>query len=226
MYNILSDFILRLIFLVPAALISLTVHEFAHAFVSYKLGDPTAKQMGRYTLNPFSHIDLLGFLSLILFRFGWAKPVPINPMYYKNRKLGVISVSIAGPFSNFLLAFLVSILIKYLKVNNIIIFNMPNELFVMFLNYLVMLNLVLAVFNLIPIPPLDGSKILMSVLPPKQAYFIGQLEQYSMLFIILLMFTGVLSGFIGSSVSILSEIINNLVEILPIKGEKIWTSFL
>lgn len=171
----------------PGILIALTVHEFSHAYSAYLLGDTTAKQYGRLTLNPLSHIDIVGFLMLIFFRFGWAKPVPINPSNFSNRKMGYFLVSIAGPFSNVILA-IITTLIMAVAIRlqlNVFIYNM--------LYYAIFINLVLAVFNLFPIPPLDGSKILLAVLPHSMEQKYYQLQKYSYILLIALVYFGVIN---------------------------------
>ncbi|MEG0290674.1 MAG: site-2 protease family protein, partial [Erysipelotrichaceae bacterium] len=144
-------------FLLPAVLIALTLHELAHGFVSYKLGDPTPKQEGRLSLNPFAHLDPFGTLCLIVFGFGWAKPVMVNPNYYKNPKVGMVLTAIAGPLTNFLIAF-VFLLLDVLMIR----FNLAYSNSFSFYIYNLLLvtsqiSIGLGVFNLIPIPPLDGS---------------------------------------------------------------------
>jgi Zn-dependent protease len=186
-----SAFVYRLLYLLPIALISLPIHEFAHGYVSWKFGDPTAKEQGRLTLNPFKHLDPVGFLLLLFVRFGWAKPVPINPMYYKNRRLGMVCVSLAGPLANFLVALLVTVIYglcaKFMTVTAF-----ADYLFTA-LSYFIQINAALAIFNLIPIPPLDGSKILMCALPHSVAYRYASIERYGFIIILALSFTSILS---------------------------------
>ncbi len=170
---------------IPALLFAITFHEYAHARVSYSLGDPTPKWRGRLSLNPLVHLDPIGLLMLWLFRFGWAKPVEINPSYYKEPKKGMILVSLAGPLANLILAFLTMIILKLDILHSGIL---DNFVYILFLY-----NLTLAVFNMIPIPPLDGSKILTGLLPAKQAYELSRLEAYGPFILILLVYFGVLS---------------------------------
>ena len=203
------------LYAIPAILISLGFHEFAHAFVSYKLGDPTAKQLGRLTLNPIKHLDPLGTLMLLIsmssgFGFGWAKPVPINPSHYKNHKSGTVLVSLAGPVSNLILAFLFSFPMAYLVMKN---GSVPNQIFdssiriygsdfslqtIIFYicRSFYMINIGLAVFNILPVPPLDGSKILTAILPANQYFQLMRYENYiGMAFLaIMLLVPGILSA--------------------------------
>ncbi|MDR0992526.1 MAG: site-2 protease family protein [Ruminococcus sp.] len=150
-------------------LISLPMHEFAHALAAYKLGDDTAKQMGRLTLNPLKHLDLLGAALMVFTGFGWAKPVPINPNNFRNRKTGFALSALAGPVSNLILAYLAIVILRLLSLN-------PNSLVGLFFYYLAILNIGLGVFNLIPVPPLDGSRIFSLILPEKQYFKIMKYE--------------------------------------------------
>ena len=167
----------------PIILFSLSAHECAHGFVAYKCGDSTAKAFGRLTLNPFKHLDLFGTLCMFLVGFGWAKPVPINMRYFKNPKRDLLLVSLAGPVSNFLIAivfallragiFGLAMLMKVSPFSKVLfILTLATELGIM-------LNLGLGLFNLIPIPPLDGSKVLMCALPNNAAAKYAQIERYS-----------------------------------------------
>ena len=187
----IRGFFAELIYILPAVAIALSVHEFAHAFVADKMGDPTARISGRMTMDPTSHVDILGFLALLFFGFGWAKPVPINPMNFKKRKLGMILVSLAGPLSNLILAIIFSILYKFVAP----IFDILALYYI--LQYGVIINISLMIFNLIPVPPLDGSKILASLLPYKYEAKFYEYERYLYIILIVLLVTGVI-GFILS----------------------------
>ncbi|ADO77062.1 site-2 protease family protein [Halanaerobium praevalens] len=209
--------IYQLLLLVPILLLSLSLHEFMHGYISHKLGDPTPKAQGRLTLNPLAHLDLMGSLVLIITRrFGWAKPVPINPNYYKNPRKGMMLVSLAGPGANFFLAALFALiarLVVFSSSANLYQLQMAGysslvETFFAFFQLAIIINLSLAFFNLLPVPPLDGSKILMGILPPKFDHYIRKLEgPYGMILLILLAYTGVLWGIIGPLVNTMYKIL-------------------
>lgn len=193
-WNLLSfEYWKNMMYVASAALVAISVHEAAHGIVSYKLGDPTPKRDGRLTLNPFVHLDLWGSLCLIFFRMGWAKPVRINTSYYQNKKKGIIMVSLAGPLSNYLLAFLALMLY----------FRFYDSYFLgMWFYYLAILNIGLGTFNLIPIPPLDGSNVLMELFPGVTAFY-RKIRRHSGLILALLLITGVLDkpiAYINSTV--------------------------
>ncbi|MFR6292156.1 MAG: site-2 protease family protein, partial [Peptococcaceae bacterium] len=161
---------------------AITCHETAHGYVAYRLGDPTAKNQGRLTLNPLAHLDLVGTLMMLIAGFGWAKPVPVNPFYFKgDRTKGMMLVSIAGPVTNLVLCFLAYFI--YVAGNG---FGQIPFLSAFLWQFLT-LNVYLAVFNLIPIPPLDGSKILAGFLPKSVAYkYLTTIEQYGFLILMVL----------------------------------------
>lgn len=194
-----------LILWAPAILFALTVHEYAHGWVADRLGDPTAREAGRLTFNPLAHLDPIGTLMLFLVHFGWAKPVPVNPYNLRNPKRDMIWVSLAGPVANILLAVLCAQVLKGLFSMGI-----TSDVLFRMLYYGVLINLILAVFNLIPIPPLDGSKILMGLLPPEQAFRFAQLERSGpVILIVLVMFNRwvpILSKTIDTAVSLLSSL--------------------
>ncbi|WP_462324538.1 site-2 protease family protein [Desulfoplanes sp.] len=187
------------IYAVPLFL-GIICHEVAHGYVSYLLGDPTAKNAGRLTLNPIKHLDPIGTLVFLLTRMiGWAKPVPINPGYYQNPRKGIVLVSLAGPVTNFVLAAVFYLL--YLGLASVIMSATPQ-----LAKYVIypavniaaagtIINIVLGTFNLLPIPPLDGSKILAVALPPKAAAGYMKMERYGFIILILLVMTGVFERF-------------------------------
>lgn len=172
-----------------SVLVALVLHELAHGFVSYKLGDETPKREGRLTLNPMVHLDLFGTICLLFFHFGWAKPVQINPYNYKNKKLGTVLVSLAGPFTNFLIALLGMFLLR--------LGSLLPTILVSFLYSLISINVGLGVFNLIPLPPLDGSKVLAAVLPQDLYMKYMSIEQYGIIILMVILATGVLSPFLN-----------------------------
>lgn len=176
------------------ALLAIVCHECAHGWVSYKLGDPTAKNAGRLTLNPLKHIDPIGILCMVLFRVGWAKPVPINPYHYRDRKKGIIYVSIAGPATNFILAFISllieGLLLKYSPSHN------ANWIFCQLCYYSAVVNISLGLFNLVPIPPLDGSRVV-GALFPKAAAFYRKYQQHWRWVLLICVVTGLLSKPLG-----------------------------
>ncbi|MBR2495943.1 MAG: site-2 protease family protein [Clostridia bacterium] len=180
-----------LLYIIPAVIPAIVCHECAHGYVSYLLGDPTAKDAGRLTLNPIKHLDLMGFFCLVFFRFGWAKPVPIDPTYYKNRKTGIILVSIAGPLTNFLLAFICTLLmgatLRFMPLDAKI-----TLILYTFLYYSAIINVGLGLFNLVPLPPLDGSKIVGELsLTMRKFYY--NFRQYWQIILIICLLTGIVS---------------------------------
>lgn len=176
-------------------LTALPLHECAHAWVADKLGDHTARYQGRLTLNPLRHLDLMGALLMLVVGFGWAKPVPINARNFKNPKQGMALSAVAGPLSNLLLAFISAILYKVfayagIATNGMWLMTSLGDIF-----YLIMsLNVGLAVFNLLPIPPLDGSRLFTVFLPPRQYFQIMQYERYIQLALFAAIFLGLLNG--------------------------------
>lgn len=183
-----------LLSLVIAVVLAMSIHEMAHGLVSYWLGDPTAKMQGRISLNPFAHVDWLGVLCLLLFHFGWAKPVPIDASYYKDRKTGIIWTSFAGPLANFLLAFIcVFIYILLIVFLPQFVYSSIGSFIVSTLSTSATLNVGFGLFNLIPVPPLDGSKILFAFLPDEQYYRFIEGSPFFMLVLILLIYMNVLN---------------------------------
>ena len=179
--------LLYILILVFCTLLSLSVHEMCHGLAAYALGDRTAKYAGRLTISPFSHLDPIGALCLFCFGFGWAKPVPVNARNFKNMKGGMVITALAGPASNFLLAFIaVFIAIAMSSMGSAIIGVGVSGIIMTALVNLAAMNLGLAVFNLIPIPPLDGSKVLNAVLPSQTYFKIMQYERFGFIALIIL----------------------------------------
>lgn len=189
----LQDFSLKtMAYVLPAMLFGLTIHEFFHAFTAYKLGDNSAKEQGRLTMNPLPHLDLFGLLMLLLLGFGWAKPVPINPRNFKRPKREEILVSLAGPAANLVLAGLNGGVFKAMLTLTPGLFQnkQTGELLGSFFIFGIWINLVLAVFNLFPIPPLDGSHILMVLIPDRFYEFKRKFLQFSSIGLMLLLIAG------------------------------------
>lgn len=179
----------ELLLAAPAILFGLTLHEFSHGYVAWRLGDPTARAMGRLTLNPLAHLDPIGTLALFFFRFGWAKPVPIDPRFFRNPTRDMMLSSLAGPAANFLAAAGSGIVLRGL------LFVGAGEFWIRLAALFVFFNLVLCFFNLIPIPPLDGSRLLVYFLPSRMMAGYVQLERYGFLILVSVILLGSLAGF-------------------------------
>ena len=202
MENILS-YAFSLLVTLPAVLLAIILHECAHGYAAYRLGDPTAKAMGRLTLNPLKHLDPVGTLCMVFFHFGWAKPVPVNPSYFRDPKKGMGITAIAGPLSNFILAFLAVPLYlivekAYFAHNTAAMTAAFLRVLFLFLYYLHSVSIGLALFNLIPIPPLDGSQILFSVLPSRQYNALMRYRRYFPFAFLLLLFASYRFGILSS----------------------------
>ena len=182
------DYIVHLIAGVPGIIIAMVIHEYSHARVAYALGDYTPKMQGRLTLNPAAHVDLIGLVMLFIVHFGWAKPVQINPMNFSNPRRDDILVSLAGPLSNLITAFVFTIVLVFM-----IKLHMPlTEGLLVVFNLIIVYNINFAIFNMLPIPPLDGSHILRNLLPYEMAHAYEQLERYSFIFLIIILATPIL----------------------------------
>jgi Zn-dependent protease len=210
--NLLSD-IPALLLSLPVVLLALTVHETAHGYVAYKLGDTTARDLGRLTLNPLKHLNPLGFLSMLIVGFGWANPVPINTRNFKNPRVGMAIAGIAGPVSNFLIAavsLFLSMLLQFILILSGV--EQPHiliEVLDMFLFMSTYLNLALAVFNLIPVPPFDGSRFAYVFLPTKWYFKVMEYERITGIVLIVILM--LLSRIGISPVSIVVEFLMNLM---------------
>ena len=195
--NFLSDILFMLLSL-PVMLVALSTHESAHGYAAYKLGDPTARSLGRITLNPVKHFDLFGFLSMLVFHIGWAKPVPVNARYFKNPRRDFAIVGAAGPISNVILALihlLILRLVLLFSTNALTNNTLPEGVgltvlaIAVYILYMgVAMNVILAIFNLVPVPPFDGSRIFYAFLPPKWYFGVMKYERYIMLGCIILFF--------------------------------------
>lgn len=200
----LQDIVIRTI----AVLVAIIPHEMAHGYAAYLCGDETAKNDGRLSLNPLHHLDPIGTICLIFFKFGWAKPVMINPNNFRDRKKGTFFVSIAGVLTNFILAIISVIIMKHIRLNDFV--------FELFMN-IFWFNIVLGVFNLIPIPPLDGSKLLFSFLPLKYEYYLIKYEKYGYIILLLLIMSNNLDKILIPMVNFMIDLIGKIVWCITLK---------
>ena len=191
----INTLIQQLAIQLPPLLFALTVHELAHGWVAFRLGDPTAKMAGRLTMNPLKHLDPLGVLAFVIMKIGWAKPVPVDPRYFRNPQKDMLLVALAGPGANVLLA-LASALLARVLVSVPVLPLFVLQPLVGMLVASVWINIMLAVFNILPIPPLDGSKVLMGVLPPEAARSFARIEPFGFFILLALFYTGVIGGLI------------------------------
>ena len=187
------DALISVLLSLPVIVLSLSLHETAHGWVAYKLGDPTAHNLGRLTLNPLKHLDPIGFIFMLLFGIGWAKPVPINTRHFKNPRVGMALSGIAGPVSNLLLGFLGMLLYVLTIVICVVAGVDPwaivwTKVLLLFLDVLAFMNIALAVFNLIPVPPFDGSRFAYVFLPTKWYFKVMQYERYTGIAIMAIIF--------------------------------------
>ena len=195
---------------IPGLIIAMVVHEYAHARAAVAMGDFTPRMTGRLTLNPKAHIDPIGLLMLFIVQFGWAKPVMINPRNFRNLRQGELLVALAGPAANLLTAFLALVfLVIYVKMG----MNVSQGLRMVF-SLIIIYNINFAIFNMIPLPPLDGSKVLMSFLPGEWAYKLAGIERYSFLILIVLVFTNVLGMIIFPIRAVLLNMMSNIVSLI------------
>lgn len=193
----------------PGRIMALSLHEFAHAWMANRCGDPTAKLMGRLTVNPAKHLDPLGTVLMLVVGFGWAKPVPVNMQYFKNPKRGMALTALAGPASNFALAVLLLLLARA------VYFRAPDTALWVWLLYFLQLaaalSVGLGVFNLIPISPLDGSKVLFALLPDRAYMTLMRYERYGMLLLFAVILLGIGNNALGYAVSAVYSALFNLI---------------
>lgn len=215
MFNIFSkEGLMSFLYTLPALLFCLSVHEFAHAYTAYKLGDRTQKAMGRLTLNPFSHIDIAGFICIALFGFGWGKPVMIDDRNFKNKAAGNALTAFAGPCSNIIMAILFTIILKILLITGVILPTINSVVGSIILNMLILtiqFNVVFAIFNLIPIPPFDGSRILYFFLPAKGREYMYKIEQYSFIIVLVILVTGIGSKLVSPIVNFVLGLLSKFI---------------
>lgn len=205
----IADFMAQIAILFPAFLLSLSFHEFMHSLIAYACGDDTAKRMGRLTLNPIAHIDFFGLVCLLLFRIGWAKPVPFDNRNFKYPKFYSVLTALAGPFANFLLALIMFYAMAYFPVHTF-----RSTITITFLQIFeatAYVNIMLGVFNLLPIPPLDGSQVITMLLVDRYPRFVLWLYQYSFIILIILIFLPATRIFLMQLIQFAEIILKSLV---------------
>lgn len=208
-----TDVVIRILSVLVIIFLILPFHEYAHGFIAYKLGDHTAKNSGRLTLNPLVSIDPMGALGILLFGFGWARPIPINPNNFSNPKKDTALTALAGPSANLIAAFLGAILLNLLFIFRFYLNSTFSTWIALFFNYYISINVGLAVFNLLPIPPLDGSKILAAFLSDRIIYKYYKYQNITIVVVFALLFTGVLSVPLGYMQIYIYNLIMNLASL-------------
>jgi Zn-dependent protease len=237
----LSQAIILFLLMLPVTLLSLSVHEMSHGYAAYKMGDNTAKMMGRLSLDPMKHLDPIGFLCMIFFGFGWAKPVPVNPRNFDNYKKGIRLVSIAGPLSNFVLMFTAILLYRIfvqifmpdfssfslIEAGNAWLMlvarpeslaqftSLTNALISIFFYFFAIGNAGLCIFNLIPIPPLDGSKLFLTLLPQKAQIFFVKNERILSMILLFAVAFGLLGGPLSTFITLIVSLVDKLFLLIP-----------
>lgn len=217
MLNIFTrEGLIAFLYTLPALLISLSIHEFAHAWVAYKQGDYTQKIRGRLTLDPFKHIDPIGFLCIVLCGVGWGKPVMVDDRNFKNSRRGTMLTALAGPVSNLLLAVLLTIVLKVLIMCGVfgnLVANSVGNIFLQMFLYTIEFNIVFGIFNLIPLPPLDGSKVLAYFLPRSLRGIMYTLERYSFIIILIIFCTNITSYIISPAYNAILKLLEWIINL-------------
>ena len=212
MLNIFTrEGLIAFLYTLPALLISLSIHEFAHAWVAYKQGDISQKIRGRLTLDPFKHIDPIGFLCIVLCGVGWGRPVMVDDRKFKNSRKGTMLTALAGPVSNLLLAVLLTLVLKILMMVGVfdnIVANSIGTIFLQMFLYTIEFNIVFGIFNLIPLPPLDGSKVLAYFLPQSLRGIMYTLERYSFIILLIIFCTNITSYIITPAYNAILNLLN------------------
>ncbi|NLK21730.1 MAG: site-2 protease family protein [Epulopiscium sp.] len=208
MTNPILDILIKL----PGILCGLTFHEFTHGIIAHFFGDLTPKKEGRLTLNPIPHVDPIGLILLLFMNFGWARPIHTNPSNFKNKKKAMILVSLGGPIANLFVAAIFAIILKLMNIYHInaIQYNWAFEM----VNYGIMINIVLGIFNLVPIPPLDGSKILFNIIPPRTYFKIIQYEYILQMLLIILLLTGIIPMLINPVITYIYKFLLTLMGLM------------
>ncbi|MDH4322061.1 MAG: site-2 protease family protein [Desulfobulbaceae bacterium] len=197
----INRFMQEFAILAPPFLLALTLHELAHGYVAYRFGDPTAQRLGRLTMNPLKHLDPLGTILFFIMHIGWAKPVPVNPSYFQRPERDMLWVALAGPGANLLLAVASAVTLKLLPVIGALLPLFVLKPVLLMLAASTWINIMLAVFNLIPIPPLDGGKVMTGLLPPQLAHVYRRAEPFGFVLLLLLFYTGVIPKLIMPLIS-------------------------
>lgn len=218
----MQSYLISILLSLPIILLSLSLHETAHGFAAWRLGDPTARALGRLTLNPIKHLDPIGAVCMLLTGFGWAKPVPINSRYFKKPRRDIALTALAGPLSNLLLALLFLLLLRFVGYGWLWQITYSTQFaanaayfFVILLYYGVSMNVTLALFNLLPLPPLDGSRILFSLLPPRMYFKIAPYERQITL---ALMVVVLVVSYFGAFSFLTRAIVKGLFSLFGMKG--------
>lgn len=201
--------ILEILIKIPGIIVGLTFHEFVHGLIAYMFGDLTPKREGRLTLNPISHIDPIGLILLFFMNFGWARPIHTNPSNFKNKKRTMILVALGGPIANLLVAIIFTIILKLM-----LYYNLRYDLAFQIVQYGIYINIILGIFNLIPIPPLDGSKIFFNLIPPRTYFKIIQYEYILQIALIILLFMNIIPRFLNPIVMIIYNLLLSLFGLL------------